>query len=168
MFSGRPDRARRRYREFVEEGRGGGHQREYGKGSEGESWILGDAIFIDKVLGQKQERLKRLVAIEEIVSHVCRRFSLREEQLSRSGKDQNLSKVRAIAAWLVLESGRLTLAELSNRVCRDPSTLSTTARLLEQEAQTDTNLNRLMNKLREDLFEIQISKPHSRLTEDKK
>ena len=150
--------ARRAYRRFVEEGRDGEHQREYGKGSEGDSRILGDTIFIDKVLGQKQERLKRPVTVEEIVSHVCRRFSLREELLSGSGKDRSLSKVRAIAAWLVLESGRLTLAELSNRVRRDPSTLSTAAKLLEQEAQRDTDLNRLMNKIREDLFEIQISK----------
>ncbi len=158
MFSRRAGCARRAYREFVEEGRDGGHQSEYGKGSEADSRILGDTIFIDKVLGQKQERLKRPVTIEEIISHVCRRFSLREELLSRSGKDRSLSKVRAIAAWLVLESGRLTLAELSNRVCRDTSTLSTAAKLLEQEAQTDTNLNQLMNKLREDLFKIQTSK----------
>ena len=35
------------------------------------------------------------------------------------------------------------------------------ARLLEEEAQTDTELNRLINKIREDLFEIQTSKAHN-------
>jgi len=118
----------------------------------------GDTGFLDKVLGQKRERSKRPVMVEEIVSHVCRRFSVREELLPRSGKDRSLTKVRAIAAWWVLESGRLTLAELSDRVHRDSSTLSTAPKVLEQEAQTDRDLNRLMNKIREDLFEIQISK----------
>jgi hypothetical protein len=44
-------------------------------------------------------------------------------RVSGSGKDRRLSKVRAIAAGLVLESGRLTLAELSKRVARDSSTI---------------------------------------------
>jgi REP element-mobilizing transposase RayT len=158
MFSRRADHARRAYWKFVEEGRDRGHQREYGSGSEADSRVLGDTNFMDKVLGQKQERLKRPVRVEEIVSYVCRRFSLSEELLSRSGKDRSLTKVRAIAAWLVLESGRITLAELSHRVGRDPSTLSTAAKLLEQETQKDRDLKRLLNEIREDLFEIQISK----------
>ena len=81
MFSGRRDRARRTYRGFVEEGKEEGHQGEYGKGSEIDSRILGDMVFIDKVLGQSQERLKRRVTVEEIVSRVCKEFSLREEVL---------------------------------------------------------------------------------------
>ena len=36
--------------------------------------------------------------------------------------------------------------------------MSTGAKLLEQEAQRDTDLNRLLTKIRKDLFEIQISK----------
>ena len=81
MFSGRADRARRAYREFVEAGRDRGHQGEYGKGSEMDSRILGDTLFIEKVLGQGHERLKKRVTVERIVSHVCSRFSLREDEL---------------------------------------------------------------------------------------
>jgi hypothetical protein len=158
MFSRRADQARRAYREFVEQGRDGGYQRDYGKGSEVDSRFLGDSIFIDKLLGPREEGLKRVVTVGEIVSHVCRRFSTKEEALFRSGKDRRLSKVRAIAAWLVRESGYLTLGELSSRVRRDCSTLSTAATLIEQEAQRDSNLRLLMNRMREDLFEIQISK----------
>ena len=66
---------------------------------------------------------------------------------------------RAIAAWLVLDSGNLALLELSKRVKRDSSTLRTAAKLLEREAQTDRGLRGLMKKVREELFEIQISKP---------
>ena len=158
MFSSRADRARRAYREFVEKGKDGGHQGKYGKGSEMDSRILGDTIFIEKVLGQGQEKWKKPVTVERIVSHVCRQFSLREDELSGSGKDRRLSKVRAFAAWLILDSGSLTLAELSKRVHRDSSTLSSAAKFLEKQAQTDAELRQLMSKIREELSKIQISK----------
>jgi chromosomal replication initiation ATPase DnaA len=135
-----------------------GRNEEYGKGSQTDSRILGDMIFIEKVLGQTQERLKRPMRVEQIVSHVCKEFSLKEEELSGSGKDRRLSKVRAIAAWLVLDSGSLTLAELSKRVLRDSSTLSFAAKLLQKQAQMDTDLRQLMSKIQEGLSEIQISK----------
>ncbi|MBM4277300.1 MAG: transposase [Deltaproteobacteria bacterium] len=158
MFSQKARSARRAYREFVEQERDGGYQREYGKGSGVDSRILGDTIFLDKVLGQKQEGLGRSVAMEEIVSCVCKEFSLREEELSGSGKDRRVSRVRAVMAWLVQQSGCLTLSELSKRVGRDCSTLSTAAKLLEKEIQTDAELNRYVNNIRKSLLEIQISK----------
>jgi putative transposase len=158
MFSSRGDRARRAYREFVQERKEEGHQGQYGRGSDMDSRVLGDEIFINKVLGRSQERSKRKVTVEEIVSHVCKQFSLKEQVLSGSGKDRRLSKVRAIAAWLVLDSGDLTLAELSKRVSRDPSTLSSAARDLEKQVQTDIQLTQLLNKIREELYEIPLSK----------
>jgi putative transposase len=158
MFSSRKDRARRGYRGFVDEGRDGGHQGEYGKGSEEDSRILGDTIFIDNILGQSRERLKRSVTVEKIVSHVCKQFSVEEGELSSSGKDRRLCRVRAIAAWLVLDSGCLTLAELSKRVYRDCSTLSTAAKLLDVQAQTDKKLRQWVSQMREKLIEIQLSK----------
>jgi len=98
------------------------------------------------------------VTVGEIVSCVCQQFSLEEQMLSGLGKDRRLSKVRAIAAWLVLDSGMLTLAELSKWVNRDPSTLSTSAKDLERQAQTDIQLAQLMSKIKEELYEIQLSK----------
>ncbi len=158
MFSSNVKRARRAYGKFVEEGKGGGHQREFGGGSEIDSRFLGDEIFIDKVFGQSHERRKRKVTVGEIVSCVCQEFSLKGEMLSGLGKDRRLSKVRAIAAWLVLDSGVLTLAELSKWVNRDPSTLSTSARDLERQAKTDIQLVQLMSKIKEELYGIQLSK----------
>ena len=98
------------------------------------------------------------MTVGEIVSCVCQQFSLKEQMLSGLGKDRGLSKVRAIAAWLVLDSGVLTLAELSKWVNRDPSTLSTSAKDLERQAQTDIQLAQLMSKIKEELYEIQLSK----------
>lgn len=158
MFSGRKEAARRGYGRFVQEGKDGGHQGEYGKGSEEDSRILGDTVFIDKTLGQSRERLKRSVTIEKIVSYVCKQFSVEKEDLSGLGKDRRLCRVRAMAAWLVLDSGFLTLSELSKRVCRDSSTLSTAARELDMRTRTDKKLRQLVNQLREELLKIKISK----------
>ncbi len=158
MFSSNVKRARRAYGKFVEEGKRGGHQREFGRGSEIDSRFLGDEIFIDKIFGQNQGRCKRRVTVGEIVSCVCQQFSVKEQMLSGLGKDRRLSKVRAIAAWLVLDSRVLTLTELSKWVNRDPSTLSTSARELERQAQTDTQLAQLMSKIKEEFYKIRLSK----------
>ena len=163
LFSSRKDRARRGYRGFVEEGSDGGYQGQYGKGSEADSRILGDTIFIDKILGQSQERLKRSVRVEEIVSHVCKQFSVEEEELRGLGKDRRLCKVRAIAAWLVQDSGCLTLAELSKRVHRDCSTLSSAAKVLDVQAQTDAKMKQLMSEMREELLQIQVGSKNGEL-----
>src|SRR4030067_1315025 len=102
MFSSNVKRARRAYRKFVAEGRGGGHPGAFGRGSEIDSRVLGDEIFIDKVFGQSHERWKRKVTVEEIVSCVCQQFSLKEQMLLGLGEDRRVSKVRAIAASLGL------------------------------------------------------------------
>lgn len=154
MFSSNVKQARRAYGKFVEEGKAGGHQGEFGRGSEIDSRFLGDEIFIDKVFGQSHERWKRKVTVGEIVSCVCQQFSLKEQMLLGLGKDRGLSKVRAIAAWLVLDSGVLTLAELSKWVNRDPSTLSTSVRDLERQSQTDTQLAGQMRKIKGELYKI--------------
>jgi hypothetical protein len=49
---------------------------------------------------------------------------------------------------------RVTLAELSKRVNRDLSTLSTSANDLERQAQTDIQWAQLMSKIKEELYEI--------------
>jgi chromosomal replication initiation ATPase DnaA len=160
MFSSRVNRSRRAYRDFVEEGKGEGHQERYGRESETDSRVLGDEDFIDRVVGQSKERSKRRVTVEKIISHVCKQFSLKEQIMLGPGKDRRLSKVRAIAAWFVLDSGYLTLTELSKHVDRDPSTLSSGAngaKYLERQIKTDVQTARLISKIREDLYEIPLS-----------
>lgn len=158
MFSSSIKRARWAYRRFIEEGKREGYRREFGRGSEIDSRFLGDEIFIDKVFGQTHGRLKRKVTVAEIVSCVCKEFSLKEEMLLALGKDRMLSKVRAIVAWLVLDSGCLTLSELSRWVNRDLSTLSASAKSFERQLQVDTQLAKLVRNIKEKLYNIPKSK----------
>jgi len=53
QFSKRLSVARRTYMRFIEEGKGGGHQEEYHRGSDTDSRILGDDTFIGRVLDEK-------------------------------------------------------------------------------------------------------------------
>jgi hypothetical protein len=48
--------------------------------------------------------------------------------------------------------------ELHKWVNRDPSILSTSARDLERQVQTDIQLAQLMSRIKEELYKIQLSK----------
>jgi len=67
-----------------------------------------------------------------------------------------------MVAWLVLESGKLTLTELSDRVRRDFSTLSSAARHLLVRSKKDVELARGMVKLWCETYEIPISQAYAR------
>jgi len=96
--------------------------------------------------------------VEEIVSHVCRQFSLREGLLSRPGERSKSDEGSC--------HGRVVGTRIrSFNPCGTERSVSPGSLDIEhggkgagQEAQTDRDLNRLKNKIREDLFEIQISK----------
>ena len=139
--------ARRAYMRFIQEGKGGGYQEEYHRGSDTDSRILGDDTFIGRVLDEKQMKQRQKVSLDKIMVEVCRYFSLKEKDLGVVGKDRRLSEVRGIAAWLVLELGVCTLGELGKRTGRDVSTLSSAARRLQIRSKTDLKLTERMKEL---------------------
>jgi len=149
QFSKRLSVARRAYMRFIQEGKGGGHQEEYHRGSDTDSRILGDDTFIGRVLDVKQMKQRQKVSLDKIMVKVCRYFSLKEKDLGGVGKDRRLSEVRGIAAWLVLELGACTLGELGKRTGRDVSTLSSAARRLQIRSKTDLKLAERMKELLE-------------------
>lgn len=157
QFSSRQSRARREYRKFVNDGKSLGHLREFHGGSKGEGRVLGDEPFIDRVLRRGKSRIECPATIEQIIKRVCDHYGLEGGELSAAGKSRVASGVRGMVAWLVLESGRLTLTELSKLVRRDISTLSSAARHLLIRSKKDVELARRMAKLRRETCEIQIS-----------
>jgi REP element-mobilizing transposase RayT len=146
QFSKRLSVARRAYMRFIQEGKGGGHQEEYHRGSDTDSRILGDDTFIGRVLDEKQMKQRQKVSLDKIMVEVCRYLSLKEKDLGGVGKDRRLSEVRGIAAWLVLELGVCTLGELGKRTGRDVSTLSSAARRLQIRSKTDLKLAERMKE----------------------
>ena len=147
QFSKRVSSARKAYWRFVQDGKKGNYQKEYHKGSETDSRILGDDHFIDRVLDREERRSKHRVSLDKIIREVCKSFSVKEEDFLVSGKDRSLSKARGMAAWLVMEYGVGTLGELSRRTGRDVTTLSSAAKRLQIRSKTDSHLAEKMRKL---------------------
>ena len=151
QFSQRLDHARKAYEKFINDGIGIGRQQEYYSGSTIDHRILGDDKFIDKVLGNHRMRLKQNKDLNEIVLKVCNRFAIKEKDLSASGKDHKLSKIRGIVAWVVLESGNSTLSELSKLIKRDATTLSSAAKRIQILSNSDRKLAHLIAELLEEV-----------------
>ena len=129
------------------EGNEGGHQPEYYKGSRTDSRILGDDAFIDQMLGSKQLTTRSRVTLEGILKEVCRQNSVKANEWKDARKDQRLSEDRGLAAWLVLETGVGTLAELGRVTGRDITTLSSAAKRLQRRAQKDLDLDKRMKEV---------------------
>jgi len=133
----KPAQARSAFREFVEQGKSEGHRREFHRGGLGESRILGNDTFIDRVLVESEGRPTRRIGLEEIVSVVCREYGIEKTDLAIAGRYRNLSEARGMAALLVLEMGCCTVSELAKVTGRDVTTLSTVARKLRDRAKRD-------------------------------
>jgi len=147
QFSERDSSARRAYGRFIEDGKKESHREEYHVGSGTDSRILGDDQFTDRVLERGERRNRRRVSLDRIIREVCRSFSLEEGELLVSGRDHRLARVRGMAAWLVMECGGGTLGELSRRMGRDITTLSSAAKRLQIRSKTDLGLAEKVKKL---------------------
>jgi REP element-mobilizing transposase RayT len=151
QFSKKTGSARKGYARFIEDGRKRGKQKEYQKGSETDSRILGDESFIERVLEKEERRSRRRVSLDRILREVCKSFTLKEEELLVSGRGHALSRARGMAAWVVMECGAGTLGELSRRTGRDITTLSSGAKRLQKRAKTDLELAGKVRRLLDSL-----------------
>lgn len=151
QFSKGSDKARRDYRKFVDLGKEDGHRKEFHSGTSGDSRILGDDTFMDKVLVRAEARPKRAASLVQIVENVCREYAVELKDLAAPGKYRHLSEARGMAAWLLLESGHGTIAELGKYTERDPTTLSSAAKRLQIRAKKDQVLAVKMKELLERL-----------------
>ena len=155
QFSSRRSRARKEYREFVHSGTAEGHREEFHRGKRGERRVLGDDAFIEEVLSREERRAERAPEMGEIIEKVCGHYGVKESELSAAGRGRRASEVRGVIAWLVLESGKLTLKDLSKRVNRDISTLSSAARKVRVLSKRDAKFAESMEKLKRVLFKSQ-------------
>jgi putative transposase len=147
QFSSRPTTARKKYRQFVQEGYAGGRKEEFHKGTQ-EGRVLGSDKFFEEVLSLKGEKVDSRVTLDQILERVCRSYGVEMESLASAGRQRRPSEVRAMLSWVVRETGHLSLTELSKRLRRDLSSLSVAARRLEEKSKTDARLARKMKELK--------------------
>jgi chromosomal replication initiation ATPase DnaA len=82
------------------------------------------------------------------LQRVCLEYGIEEKDLKTPGKCRKHSEARGVAAWLLLETGAATLAELSRFTDRDISTLSATAKAVQTRAGSDQVLANCVAELK--------------------
>jgi putative transposase len=138
-FGKRRDTARRKFLQFVLEGLDEGHRPEFHGRIGVDSRVLGDDLFIEKVLVENEDYPVRRTGIDEIVSAVCRFYGAHEEELR--GRTHRSSRLRAMMARIALETDGCTLTELAEITGRDITTLSCAVRKLQARAGKDAGLS---------------------------
>jgi chromosomal replication initiation ATPase DnaA len=102
----------------------------------------------------------RKITVEEILSAVLRRYSLSPSALTRSGKERNPARARAMAAWIVQDVPSVTLTELAERVGRDVSSLSAAAQRMQKQASPAPELFREKEELVEEITKCKAWPAH--------
>ncbi len=152
QFAENSERARHAYRQFVDKGKEDGHLQEFQSGADSDSRFLGNDDFIDKVLFYAEQKPKCRIDLAGVLAGVCQKYMIQEKDLAAPGKYRNLSEARAMAAWLILETGVATLADLSRYTGRDISTLSSAAKQLQIRAKAKQALADTMKDLSYKLY----------------
>lgn len=137
-FGRRTDTARKKFQEFVLDALGEGHRPEFQGRIGGDSRVLGDDSFAERVLLESEDAPVFRIGIDKVVSSVCNFYEVCEEELR--GSTHCASRLRAMAAWVALETEGSTITELAKITGRDISTLSCAARKLKAKAGKDLRL----------------------------
>jgi REP element-mobilizing transposase RayT len=142
------------YREFVHSELAAGQREEFLRGTKGERRILGEHPFIEEVFRRAQQERKKTPSMGDIIRKVCEHYGVEETDLSAAGKSHGVSLVRGIIAWLILESGKLTLTELSKRLNRDISTLSSAAKRIFLLSKKDAEMGKKLEDFKHEILGI--------------
>jgi len=150
-FSGKVDTARNKYRTFVTDGMSEKRRNEFHSGT-CEGRILGDDTFVDEAFFKADQIRQRTFSLNDVVTTVCLRYGISENQLKARGKTRPYTEARAVLALLVKENAHLSLTELGRFLGRDISPLSRSAQRLVVNAETEPRLAKLIRDLRHELL----------------
>lgn len=137
-FDRRRDTARKKFREFVIDALGEGHRPEFQGRTGADCRVLGDDSFTDRVLAESEDVPVRRIGINKVVTSVCCFYGVVADELK--GSTHRASRLRAMAAWVALDTEGCTITELAGMTGRDISTLSCAARKLQARAGKDPRL----------------------------
>ncbi|GCF86133.1 transposase [Geobacter sp. SVR] len=137
-FDKHSDTARKRFGGFVLDGLAGGHRPEFHGHGSADSRLLGDESFAERVLNDNDGIPPGRMGIRELVSSACRHYGVDEDALGE--RTHRASRLRAMIAWLALDTEGCTLTEVASLTGRDLSTLSSAVRKLRAKAITDSSL----------------------------
>lgn len=155
QLSRKTSTARRLFADFVSGEVDKGHRCEFhGKGNL-DPRICGEDDFLSDVLHQAQEVPTVRPDLVATLQCVADYFDCDIERLKASGQERQLSRIRAFAAWAVVEYSSSTLTALGVLLSRDVSTLSSAARRLDEKVRKSDDLARIKRELAEKLTILQ-------------
>ena len=130
MFSEKLSQARRRYRNFVNEGRGEGWNEDFYRVID--SQILGDDRFVEQVESQvnRAGRPVRKRPIAEVLKAIQEVTGVREEEVLSRGRGEEVLFARGVLVGVWREMG-CRLVDLQPRLRRDLSVLSRMSKTAE-------------------------------------
>jgi putative transposase len=122
MLAQRPEQARYAYRRLMFDSIPPEDDINFDRGGSDDPRVLGDRQFMTQI--PRSQRVHRSTySLEQVIDTVSCTLGLeRSEVLSRS-RQRRLALARALITWYATERGVATLAEVSRRLQRDPSTL---------------------------------------------
>jgi REP element-mobilizing transposase RayT len=147
--------ARKLFTDFVQGEGGKGHRGDFhGVGSK-DSRIFGEDEFLDAILRQTEQTPLLRPGLMATAKCVSDHFGLEIDELRTQSQNRQLSRIRALTSWAVVEFSSSTLTELSDLLSRDVSTLSSALRRLRVQALGQQELGREMTELEAKLATLQ-------------
>lgn len=130
-------RALMKFHSYVNEGVMSEDSINFFTGGDQDPRILGDKEFVRLAMKLSRQKYQPEIGAERVVREVLERFCLTEAELAAPGKRRDCSEARAYLAWLYQYTGCDTLTNLSLRLGRDVSSLSSAVRRLQIKAKKD-------------------------------
>ena len=149
QFSLKPEVARTRYRQFVEDRMDQGHREDFYAVKE--QRLLGDEMFVERIHRVVKEEATYFyeVSLSELVSSVSSAFGLPEEILYSSSRNRRGALGRAVVAYLGRELGGYRLRDIAEHFKRDPAAISLGMRHIEEEIQKEGTLSKTVRRVEE-------------------
>ncbi|MFW8601554.1 transposase [Desulfobacterota bacterium M19] len=147
QFAKQKKRAVALYCDFIMEGKGEEHRKEFYQGNV-EGRILGEDRFAEDALSKASQKTTRKATLEQVLEAVCKHYVINPAALAGGSRERRVAEPRALAALLVRETDHLSLMNLSRKLKRDLSGLSQSASRLEKKLEKDKVLEKKINKIK--------------------
>ncbi len=142
------DRAQKLFAEFVTQQIGQGYRKDFHGQSSMDGRVCGEDSFVGQVLNQAEQETMIRPKLIDVISSVKGLFGVSDDELHESGQGIQISKIRSMLAWAVLEMSDATLSDLSRWLRRDASSLSSAVQRLKKKASKSAEIRHEMVQLK--------------------
>jgi len=139
--------ARKRYAQFIQEGINEGYRKEFHNGFN-DNRILGDDLFVERVLGGNITALKVELSLDELLERFCRIKDIQREDIVDGSRARRVSDLRSTFGWLANEMKLASLEELGSLLQRDSTTMCRAINKMKDKYRHDEQLKGQLDSLK--------------------